>query len=49
MARSGNDWIDYGERTERVTAHVFDHLDDDLDLNRLAEVACRSNPQFPIR
>jgi AraC family transcriptional regulator len=43
MAKAGgNQWIDYGERMERVTAYVFDHLDDDLDLARLAEVACLS-------
>ena len=37
-----NGWIEYGERMERVSAYVFDHLDDDLDLNKLAEVACLS-------
>jgi AraC family transcriptional regulator len=43
MARSGsNSWIEYGERMDRVTAYVFDHLDDALDLNKLAEVACLS-------
>src|SRR5512147_2341186 len=43
MARAGgNDWLDYGERMDRVTAYVFDHLDDALDLNKLAEVACLS-------
>jgi AraC-like DNA-binding protein len=43
MARAGsNGWIEYGERMERVTAYVFNHLDDDLDLNKLAEVACLS-------
>ncbi len=43
MARAGsNDWVEYGERMDRVTAYVFDHLDDDLDLNKLAEVACLS-------
>jgi len=43
MARAGgNDWLDYGERMDRVTAYVFDHLDDELDLNKLAEVACLS-------
>ena len=43
MARNGgNDWIEYGERMDRVTAYVFDHLDEDLDLSKLAEVACLS-------
>ncbi len=43
MARDGNnDWIEYGARLDRVIAYVFDHLDDDLDLARLAEVACLS-------
>ncbi|MEZ5830266.1 MAG: AraC family transcriptional regulator [Dongiaceae bacterium] len=43
MARTdSNDWIEYGDRMDRVTAYVFDHLDDALDLNRLAEVACLS-------
>jgi AraC family transcriptional regulator len=43
MAKDGgNDWIEYGARMDRVIAYVFDHLDDDLDLTRLAEVACLS-------
>ncbi|WP_119300189.1 AraC family transcriptional regulator [Dongia deserti] len=43
MTRAGNNhWIEYGERMDRVTAYVFDHLDDELDLNKLAEVACLS-------
>ena len=42
MARAGsNDWIEYGERMNRVTAYAFDHLGDALDLNRLAAVASR--------
>lgn len=32
----------YEERVGRVVDHVFDHLDEELDLNRLAEVACLS-------
>jgi AraC family transcriptional regulator len=40
--KNGNDWLDYGERLDRVAAYVFEHLDDDLDLARLAEVACLS-------
>lgn len=43
MAKAGNNgWVEYGERMERVTAYVFDHLDDELDLDKLAEVACLS-------
>ena len=38
--RSG--WTDYEERLSRVTAYIHDHLDEELDLNRLAEVACLS-------
>ena len=34
--------IDYAERLRRVTAYIHDHLDDELDLNRLADVACLS-------
>jgi AraC family transcriptional regulator len=36
------DRIDYNDRLNRVTAYIYDHLDDDIDLNRLAEVACLS-------
>lgn len=32
-------WTDYQERLGRVTAYLHDHLEADLDLNRLAEVA----------
>ena len=32
----------YEDRVGRVVDHVFDHLDEELDLNRLAEVACLS-------
>jgi AraC family transcriptional regulator len=35
-------WTDYEERLNRVTAYIYDHLDDDLDLNRLADIACLS-------
>ena len=33
---------DYEVRIERVVAYIYEHLDDPLDLNRLAEVACLS-------
>ncbi len=32
----------YDERFERVTKHLYDHLDEDIDLARLAEVAVLS-------
>jgi AraC family transcriptional regulator len=32
----------YEERVSRVIAYVVDHLDDELDLSRLAEIACLS-------
>lgn len=38
--------IDYGARIERVTAYIWDHLDDPLDLHKLADVACFSPYHF---
>jgi AraC family transcriptional regulator len=37
---------DYADRLERVFRHLADHLDDTLDLVRLAEVACLSPYHF---
>lgn len=34
-----HDWTDYQERLGRVIAYVHEHLADELDLHRLAEVA----------
>ena len=34
--------IDYQDRLDRVTAYIHDHLDEELDLRKLAEVACLS-------
>ncbi len=34
--------IDYQDRLDRVTAYIHDHLDEDLDFRKLAEVACLS-------
>ena len=31
--------IDYGRRIARVTEHIADHLDAELDVSRLADVA----------
>ena len=36
------DRLDYEARLSRVTSFIYDHLDDDIDLNRLAEIACLS-------
>jgi AraC family transcriptional regulator len=36
------DRTSYEERLSRVTAYIYDHLDDDIDLLKLAEVACLS-------
>ena len=38
--------IDYLARIERVIKHVAEHLDDDLDLEHLARVACFSPYHF---
>lgn len=35
-------WGVYEARIERVTAYIHDHIDEPLDLDRLAEVACLS-------
>ena len=34
--------IDHADKLRRVTEYIHDHLDDDLDLNRLADIACLS-------
>jgi len=33
---------DYRDRIDRVLVHIRDHLDDDLDLDELADIACLS-------
>ncbi len=33
---------DYEERLNRVTAYIYDHLDEEIDLSKLADVACLS-------
>lgn len=35
-------WARYAPRMRRVIEHVYDHLDDTLDLNALADIACLS-------
>jgi len=37
-----NTRIDYRERMDRVRDYIYDHLNDEIDLNKLAEVACLS-------
>ncbi|NIX76319.1 AraC family transcriptional regulator [Microvirga terricola] len=38
--------FDYGHRVERVMAYIADHLDEDLSLDKLAEIACFSPYHF---
>jgi AraC family transcriptional regulator len=38
--------LDYSRRIERVVEHIADHLDEPLDLQRLAAVACFSPYHF---
>lgn len=35
-------WASYEHRLRRVSAYIHDHLDDDLDLDRIAAIACLS-------
>lgn len=35
-------WARYEERLRRVSSYIHDHLDDDLDMDRMAEIACLS-------
>lgn len=42
MSEPNNPWITYEKRLKRVTDHIHAHLDDELDLDKLAEVACMS-------
>ena len=37
---------DYARRPDRVAAHIWAHLDEDLDLGVLAEIACFSPYHF---
>jgi AraC family transcriptional regulator len=45
MQQAAN-WINYEERLNRVTAYIYEHLDDELDLIKLAEVAFLSPYHF---
>lgn len=42
QAHGSRAMVNYQERLNRVVAHIHEHLDDELDLNRLADVACLS-------
>ena len=42
MSEHNNPWITYEKRLKRVTDHIHAHLDEELDLDRLAEIACMS-------
>jgi AraC family transcriptional regulator len=42
MTSVDGNWIDYNERLRRVLAYVHDHLEEDLDYAKLAEIACLS-------
>ena len=36
-------WALYESRLRRVSAYIHDHLDEELDMERLAEIACLSS------
>ena len=36
-------WALYETRLRRVSAYIHDHLDEELDMARLAEIACMSS------
>lgn len=36
-------WAVYETRLRRVLTYIHDHLDDELDMDRLAEIACLSS------
>ncbi len=42
MMTGGRNWSHYEERLRRVTDYIHAHLDEELDMDRLAEVACLS-------
>jgi AraC family transcriptional regulator len=44
--QQASNWINYEERLNRVTAYIYEHLDDELDLLRLAEVTFLSPYHF---
>lgn len=40
--QNGAIWATYEARLRRVSSHIYGHLDEDLDMDRLAEIACLS-------
>lgn len=40
--REDSIWAVYEQRLQRVSAYIHDHLDEELDLNRLSDIACLS-------
>lgn len=42
MTNGHDGWIDYDERLRRVLSYIHDHLEEDIDAAKLAEVACLS-------
>jgi AraC family transcriptional regulator len=41
-----NTQVEYGQRLRRVLTYVEEHLDEDLSLNKLAQLACLSPYHF---
>ncbi|ACP25409.1 transcriptional regulator, AraC type [Sinorhizobium fredii NGR234] len=39
---TGSAWATYERRLHRVAAYIYGHLDEELDLDRLSEIACLS-------
>ncbi|MEY9781095.1 AraC family transcriptional regulator [Sinorhizobium fredii] len=39
---TGGAWATYERRLHRVSAYIYGHLDEELDLDRLSEIACLS-------
>ncbi|APG84654.1 transcriptional regulator, AraC type [Sinorhizobium americanum CCGM7] len=39
---TGGAWATYEKRLHRVSAYIYGHLDEELDLDRLSEIACLS-------
>lgn len=39
---TGGAWATYERRLHRVSAYIYGHLDEELDLGRLSEIACLS-------
>lgn len=46
MQEKPANWINYEERLNRVSAHIHEHLDDELDMHKLAELAYLSPYHF---